>query len=231
MFGYMGTHLSSAYSTLALSCLVRKPVGNSPHPPLVILLHGYGSNEADLYALAEKLPVEFLVISARAPHTLSLGQYAWYALDYSSGEAVHNETEAEESRLLLRRFIDQVCKEFPVDTKRIFIIGFSQGAIMGYSVALTFPSLVCGVGALSGRLLEQIKPIVNVERVAGEQKLALFVGHGTLDKVLAVAHAHEAKAYLEGLNISLTYNEYPIAHAISSDEMQDLAEWLKQLNT
>lgn len=200
------------------------------HSPLVILLHGYGSNEADLFELAEKFPAEFLVISARAPHTLSMGQYAWYALDYSSGEAVHDIIQAEESRLLLKRFIDEVSQEFAVDTKRIFLIGFSQGAIMSYSVALTFPSLVRGIGALSGRLSEQIKPIVNVEREVGEAKLAVFVAHGTLDKVLPIQHAREAKEYLEGLEVTLTYGEYAIPHTISGVLTQALIHWLLHVN-
>lgn len=226
----MGTHLSSAYSTLSLSCLIREPAGDAKHPPLVILLHGYGSNEADLFGLAEKFPAEFLVISARAPHTLSLGQYAWYALDYSSGEAVHDERETEESRLLLKRFIDEVSKKFTVDPQRIFIIGFSQGAIMGYSVALTFPTLVCGIGALSGRILEEIKPIVNVERKEGGAKLAVFVAHGTLDTVLPIQYARSTKEYILGLDVSLIYNEYEIPHAISSKETQALMDWLLRVN-
>ncbi len=226
----MSTRLSSEYSTLSLSCLIRKSSGDATYSPLVILLHGYGSNEADLFVLAEKFPPEFLVVCARAPHTLSLGQYAWYALDYSSGVAVHDEKEAGESRLLLKKFIDQVCKEFAVDTQRIFIMGFSQGAIMSYSVALTFPTLIRGVGALSGRILEEIKPIVNVERKVGQAKLAVFVAHGTQDKVIPVAHAREAKEYLEGQDITLTYSEYAIPHAISGIEAQALIEWLLQVN-
>lgn len=230
MLKHMATHLSSDYSTLSLTCLVRKPAGAAKHSPLIILLHGYGSNEADLFSLAEKFPPEFLVISARAPHALSAGQYAWYSLNYSSGEAVHNEREAEESRLLIKRFIDQVCKEFAVDAQRIFIIGFSQGAIMSFTVALTFPSLVRGVGVLSGRILYQIKPIVNVERKEGEAKLAVFVAHGALDKVLSIAYAREAKEYLRGQDVTLTYNEYAIPHAISGEETHDLVDWLLRVN-
>ena len=82
-----------------------------------------------------------------------------------------------------------------------------------------------------GRLLEQIKPIINVERKAVGGKLGVFVAHGTLDKVLSIAHAREAKAYLQGLDVSLTYNEYPIAHTISSEETNDLIDWLVQVNT
>lgn len=226
----MRTQLSSAYSTLSLSCLMRKPAGDAKHSPLVILLHGYGSNEADLFGLAEKFPPEFLVISARAPHTLSLGQYAWFALNYSFGTTVHDKLQAEESRLLLKRFIDQVSKEFEVDTARIFIIGFSQGAIMSYSVALTFPALVRGIGALSGRILEEIKTIVSVESREGMSKLQVFVAHGAIDKVLPIQHAREAKEYLSKLDVSLTYNEYETPHVISSEEVRALIDWLLRAN-
>ena len=223
----MVTRLNSPYSTLSLSCLIKKPKEGVTYPPLALLLHGYGSNEADLFSLAEKLPPEFLVISARAPYTLSLGQYAWFALDYSSGAAVHDSMQAEESRLLLRQFIDQVVSEFNVDMKMIFLIGFSQGAIMSYSVALTNPSLVRGIAALSGRILEEIKPIVDISWGEKKDKLKVFVAHGTADKVLPIEHARAAKAYLVGLDVELSYIEYPIGHTISLLEVETLTQWLR----
>ena len=227
----MSTHLSSEYSTLSLSFMMRKPTHDAKHPPLVILLHGYGSNEADLFGLAKDFPPEFMVILARAPYTLSLGQYAWFALNYSSGAAVHDAVQAESSRLALKRFIDEVSNEFKVDTERVFLVGFSQGAIMSYSVGLTYPQLVRGIGALSGRLLEEIKPMINISRKAGEANIEVFLAHGVLDKVLPVERAREAKSYLVGLDVSLTYNEYEIPHTISTEESQALIKWLLRVNT
>ena len=92
---------------------------------LLLLLHGYGANEQDLFDLAEEFPPEFFVISVRAPFALSEGSYAWFAIDFSSGTPVNDKTQAEESRIMLRNFIDAVMEKFSVDTKKIFLLGFS----------------------------------------------------------------------------------------------------------
>ena len=220
----MHTSSKSELPKLSLQYLLRKPKTAISAPPFILLLHGFGSNEADLFDLADDIPPEFLVISVRAPRVLAEGQYAWFDLDFLSGEPIHDKVQAEESRHVLKRFIDEVVKEFPVDTSRIFLIGFSQGAIMSASVALTHPTLVKGIGLLSGRILEEIKPHVAATRAIA--KLKVFLAHGILDHVLPIRHAREAKAYLEELGVDLTYNEYPIPHAISRHEQIALLEWL-----
>src|SRR5690625_7444168 len=62
--------------------LERKPRIQLEKNPLILLIHGYGSNEEDLFSFAEDLPDEFHVISVRALKTLSMGMYAWYAIDF-----------------------------------------------------------------------------------------------------------------------------------------------------
>jgi len=63
---------------LSLEYKIREPKIPTDNPPLLILLHGYGSNEDDLFSFAPELPEEFLIISARAPLTLGVDSYAWY---------------------------------------------------------------------------------------------------------------------------------------------------------
>jgi phospholipase/carboxylesterase len=217
----------AALPHLPLEYLLRKPMIAALHPPLLILLHGYGSNEEDLFSLASLLPPEFLVIAARAPYVLTSGQYAWFHLDFSSGKMVHNEAQAEKSRLLLKHFIDEAAHAFAVDTTRISLVGFSQGAILSASVALTFPSLVCAIAMLSGRILEEIKPLVQ-KREAFKQ-FKVFLAHGTEDTVLPVSYAREAKVYLEELGVKLEYREYALPHTISGDECAALTLWLSTL--
>src|SRR5690625_757969 len=70
--------------------LERKPRIQLDKNPLILLIHGYGSNEEDLFSFAEDLPDEFHVISVRALHTLSAGMYAWYAIDFINMEKFNN---------------------------------------------------------------------------------------------------------------------------------------------
>lgn len=210
---------------LPLEYRLRTPTIDVGPPPLLILLHGYGSNEADLFDLANEMPPELLVLSVRAPYTLSRNQYAWFGLDFSSGKAIHDSVQAEKSRLLLKHFIDEAVREFMVDPKQIFLVGFSQGAIMSASIALTFPSLVSSIAMLSGRILEEIKNLV--ERGEAPAPLRVFLAHGTEDKVLPIFHAREAKKYLDTLQVELTYHEYPMQHSISMDERTALVQWVR----
>lgn len=212
---------------LSLQYLVRQPKEESAHPPLLLLLHGYGSNEADLTSLADELPPEFLVLSVRAPRILAKGSYAWFDIDFSSGTPVNDKEQAEESRLILKEFIDGVAKDFSVDAARIYMLGFSQGAIMSYSIALTFPGLIRGVAALSGRILKEIRSGVTNK---GNEELKIFIGHGTEDTVLRIDFAREAKTYLESIGITPEYHEYGVGHSIVRSETTDLARWFAKID-
>jgi phospholipase/carboxylesterase len=211
---------------IMLHYLVRMPKEGSAHPPLLLLLHGYGSNEEDLLDLADELPPQFLILSVRAPRILAKGSYAWFDIDFSSGTPVNDKAQAEESRLILKEFIDGVAKEFSVDAARIYMLGFSQGAIMSYSIALTNPGLIRGVAALSGRILKEIRSGVTRE---GNEELKIFIGHGTEDTVLRIDFAREAKTYLESIGITPEYHEYGVGHSISKEEIAKLREWFETI--
>lgn len=207
-----------------LSYLVKEPKLLSPKTPLLILLHGVGSNEKDLFSFAQQLPEKYLIVSARGPNTIGPDSYAWYEVDFSSGKPVINKQQAEQSRLLLIDFIEALKKKYSFDKKQVYICGFSQGAIMAYGLGLTRPDKVKGIALLSGRLMDEIKPLV---RPAAELKdLKVFMSHGTNDAVLGIHYAREGKAYLESLGVHPQYKEYPEGHTISSEMLKDLINWL-----
>lgn len=210
---------------LSLPCLVREPKVVSAKKRAIILLHGVGSNEQDLFNLADRLPADSYVISPRGQFVLGAGRYAWYQVDFSTGKPVINAAQEASSRELLLIFIRQIKQRYHVD--EVYIGGFSQGAIMSYSIGLTHPDEVRGVIALSGRLLDEIKPLV----LAGEKKyleeLKVFIAHGVQDRTLPVHYARTAKEYLETLTIPVAYQEYPTGHEISSLVLNDLNNWLQ----
>ena len=97
---------------------------------------------------------------------------------------------------------------------------------MSYSIALTFPKTVSAIAALSGRILKEIRPLVQKETLGA---LKIFIGHGAEDTVLRIDHARETKDYLATLGISPEYHEYSIGHGISTQEQDDVLEWFKKL--
>lgn len=210
---------------LSLPYLVREPKLVSTRKRAIILLHGVGSNEQDLFSLANRLPADSYVISPRGQFMLGTGRYAWYQVDFSTGKPVINEVQETSSRELILTFIRQIKQQYKVN--EVYIGGFSQGAIMSYGIALTHPDEVQGLIALSGRLLDEIKPFVFAGEKSYLKGLKVFIAHGVQDTVLPVYYARAAKEYLEKLAIPLTYHEYPTGHEISSLVLDDLNNWLK----
>jgi len=213
-----------AQTAAGLHYLVRQPVVSTAKPPVLIMLHGVGSNEEDLFSFADRIPGKYLVISARAPNTLSSGSYAWYDVDFPTGKPVYNLDQAEQSRVTLISFIQELGKSHAFDPARVYLCGFSQGAIMAYSVALTRPDLVHGIAAMSGRLLEEVKP--RIKRTPQLERLSFLITHGTQDAVLPVQGAKDADAYLRSLGITPTLKTYADGHTINAAMLADLLAWL-----
>lgn len=212
-------------TTTVLQYLVREPKIKSEHPPTIILLHGVGSNEADLFSFANQLPEKYLVISARALISLGGNSFAWYQVDFSTGKPVFNFQQEESSRATLIKFISQIKEKYSVNSNEIYLCGFSQGAIMSYSIGLTRPDLVKGIAVMSGRLLEEIKPLIATKEKL--QSLKIFISHGTSDNTLPIQYAKDANAFLKTLNISPGFKEYQAGHEINNLMLSDLVNWLK----
>lgn len=213
-----------ANDSISLKYLVREPQIKSQKTPAIILLHGVGSNEQDLFSFANKLPNKYLVIAARAPFMLGNNSFAWYQVDFSTGKPVYNMEQEKISRKLIVNFIEQLKVKYNLDTNEIYLCGFSQGAIMSYSVALTAPSLVKGIAVMSGRLLDEIKPQIAPAKL---QKLRIFIAHGQNDNTLPIHYAIDATAYLKTLNINAELKEYHAGHEINGEMLNELINWLK----
>ncbi|PZR20109.1 MAG: esterase [Flavobacterium psychrophilum] len=208
----------------SLQYLVRQPKVKTTHPPVVILMHGVGSNENDLFSLADQFPDNFLVLSARGPLTLSTGRYAWFHVDFATGKPVINFEEQEKSRQLIAKFISEIKNIYHPDNNNIYLCGFSQGGIMSYGVALTNPGLVKGIAVMSGRLLQEIRPMVQPSEEL--KKLNVFISHGVEDELLTIDYARDAKQWLENKGISPEYHEYHAAHQLLPQMANDMLKWL-----
>lgn len=215
---------TSVINKPSLTYLVREPKVKIEKPPLIILLHGVGSNENDLFSFANQLPDKYLVVAARAPLVVGPSNFAWYEVDFSTGKPVYNQQQEATSRKIILQFIDELKEFHSFDDKQIYLAGFSQGAIMSFTLGLLHPDKVHGVIALSGRILDEIKPLVARDKV---KMLKVFIGHGTHDNVLPVHYAHSSQSYLRQLHIEAAFHQYHEGHGISNQELQDLVEWLK----
>ena len=207
--------------------LVRPPKQVLEKNPLLLLLHGYGSNEADLFSFATELPDEYYIISLQAPFDLQYGSYAWYAINFDADASKFSDLDqARSSRNLVLTTLDELQRKYPIDAQAVALIGFSQGAILSYAIALTYPDRIQRVAALSGYLNTEIA-------AEGFEKnklanLQIYASHGTVDQVIPVEWARKSPEILTNLGVRVQFKEYPIGHGVSPQNFYDLTNWLQQ---
>jgi phospholipase/carboxylesterase len=211
---------------LSLEYLVREPKIKLEKNPLILLLHGYGSNEQDLFSFATELPDHYYIVSARAPYDLQYGSYAWYAINFDADENKFSDHEqAKISRDLIATFITELVAHYPIDSSNVNLVGFSQGSILSYAVALSHPEKISKVVAMSGYFNSEI--IEDNYSKKDFSKLQIFVSHGTSDQVIPIEWARKTPAILDNLHITNTYEEYPIGHGVSPQNFYDFKKWLE----
>ena len=205
--------------------LVRPPKLIVDKNPLLLLLHGYGSNEADLFSFAAELPDEYYVVSLQAPHDMQYGSYAWYSINFDADASKFSDLgEARTSRNLVISTLDDLQKKYPIDVQAVTLIGFSQGAILSYALALSYPDRIQRVAALSGYLNTEIAAADYEEN--NFASLQIFASHGTVDQVIPVEWARKAPACLTAMGIAIDFHEYPVGHGVSPQNFYDLRQWL-----
>ncbi len=210
----------------SIQYLERKPRVKTDGNPLMLLIHGYGSNEEDLFSFANDLPDEFHVISVRAVHTIMPGMYAWYDISFTDSGKFNNIPQGLKSMDLLLRFIDAITEKENLDKSQVWLCGFSQGAILSYSIALNFPEKIKNVVVLSG----YPEPDFLESKIDDNaySHLNFFISHGATDPVIPVEWGRRGKALLDELKIKNQYHEYPGGHGVDSSNYRDLLQWMME---
>lgn len=190
--------------------------------PLLILVHGYGSNEMDLFSFADELPDELQIVSLRAPNELGYNSFAWYSINFDADQNKFSDLdEAKVSLDLISEFIDEYTSSNNVDSQKIFLVGFSQGAILSYSLSLN-TNKVQHVVALSGYLNEDL-----VNENTTNKNVDYFCSHGTVDQVIPVEWARKAPEFLTKKGIENQFKEYPVGHGVHPQNFYDFRAWLQ----
>lgn len=214
-----------ANTSLSLHHVVRES-SLSKNAPLLIMLHGYGSDENDLFSFANELPEALFIISARAPYAMQPYGNAWYAINFDEEKGKWSDNEqAIMSRDLIAKFIDEVSATYPINKNNISLLGFSQGSILSYSVALTYPEKVKNIIALSGYINQDILPETKNRDYSN---LDFYCSHGSVDQVIPVYWARQTAPFLNALNIKNTYSEFPVGHGVAPQNFYELKDWLSK---
>jgi phospholipase/carboxylesterase len=202
------------------------PATDSQKPPLLLLLHGLGADENDLFGLAPFMDERFFIVSPRAPQTLPYGGFAWFELIIGPDGIGVSVKQFEQSRVLILKFVDELIEKHNLDPKRVFLCGFSQGAMMSVSAFLSEPLKFAAVVAMSGRAMPEMLP--ESEDFDALKDFPVFVTHGIYDQVLPIENGRATNEILSALPVDLVYKEYPMAHEISQESLHDVSSWLRK---
>jgi phospholipase/carboxylesterase len=192
-------------------------------PPLLIFLHGRGTDEEDLLGLAPMLDERLFLVSARAPFAYEYGGFTWYDITTT---AVPDPPRFRESCDRLHQFLLDVRAGYPVDPARVFLFGFSMGCVMSLAMALTAPELIRGVSANSGYVPEGTHLALRWQEL---QSVEFFITHGTIDPVIPIALARRSQELFNASNAKFTYREYPAGHELTEEGLRETAQWLTGL--
>lgn len=196
---------------------IYEPPGDGPHPTLLVL-HGWGANALDLLGLAPHLAAgRFLVLCPQGPMQTPLGPgmvgYGWYPL-IPGMPPKPQELQTARERIL--NFLDAATERYPIDAKRLGVVGFSQGGVMAYVLALGALSTWCPP--------EAVENVVDPDTL---RYLSTLIQHGSRDEIVTVDRARGSVESLRALRLPLTYREYDIGHEINHRSLADLSDWLR----
>ena len=212
-------------ATLSLEHRVRHPNTPKKQPPLILLLHGYGSNEDDLFSFAGSLPEIALVVSIRAPYSIQPTGFAWYNIYFDEVRGKwSDDQQAIEARDLIASLIDEIVEKYQANPHDVTLMGFSQGAILSYGIALTYPDKVKNVIAMSGYVNENIIE----EKKLDYNHLDFYCSHGTMDQVVLFDWAKQTPDFLKSRGVKFVFETFPIGHGVSPKNFYSLSDWLSK---
>ena len=210
-----------------LHYLVREPKNLNSKTTLLILLHGYGSNEEDLFSFVPTLPEDRSVVSFRAPLNSQYEGYSWYDIDLMNTENRIDIPQAKESLNGILENILKISNHYGLTDNETHLCGFSQGGILSYAMALENPQLFSKIACLScypeEKLMENmVKDKKKLER------LRFFISHGTEDAVIPLEWGRKGADLLYDLSCYFSFREYMSGHGVNQKNYMDLMDFFKK---
>jgi phospholipase/carboxylesterase len=204
-----------------------EPAAEGPFPT-VLAFHGWGANAFDLLGLAPYLGGgRFLMLCPQGPLEIPLGPstgYGWFPI--TMGGARRDDAEVEAAVDAAGKFLDAALERYPIDKRKLALLGFSQGGVMAYNLAIRQPERFAALVGISSWFPPELADKV-VNREALEQ-LPTLIQHGSRDEMIDVARARQSVESLRALKLPLTYREYDCGHEITAQGLRDLSNFLME---
>lgn len=199
------------------------PFGYEPNYPypLLVFLHGRGSNEEQILRLAPRLSRRnYLCIAPRGPHAMSARRDG--RIGYSWGPDDQDDPLVEE---YLFRAIEQTRRQYHVHSERIYLVGFREGAVLAYRLGLLYPERFAGVISLNGAMPARGGPLL---RLPEARQLRVFIGHGIANSVVPLSLAKRDHRLFYAAGMTARFRTFPTNHKIHPEMLRDVDHWIQE---
>jgi phospholipase/carboxylesterase len=209
-----------------LKYLVREPENINSKTTILFMLHGYGSNEEDLFSFRETLPKDWIIVSYRAPRDTDFEGFSWYDINFMNPDAFIDVPQAEESLDALVKSMMGITNHYGLTENETHLCGFSQGGILCYALALRYPELFSKIACMSSYLEEKL---INNKEISKDKKkiqnLRFFISHGTDDAVIPLEWARKTAEKMYELGPYFSFREYMNGHGVNQKNYMDLMDF------
>lgn len=187
--------------------------------PVIYAMHGKGSNEQNMLNLIQELQTDFILIGIRG------GFVQGHGYEYFSIKSIGNPNRESFDKSIkdLESFIDYAAQTYPIDTHHQYLLGFSQGAILSMTLALTMGNKIKGIVALNGYVPNFVKEEYPIESV---EEVSIYISHGEYDPVFPLHIGKENAEFFQGRSQRVRFTTYPVGHEVSYENQQDFMNWL-----
>jgi phospholipase/carboxylesterase len=206
---------------------LRPPQGQRDKYPALIMMHGWGANEGDIFELVPFVREDVIIAAPRAPLIATddpRGSFCWFTSSRMGKPQPHEFSDAVK---LIIDFIERLeeATGFPVDREQVYVGGFSQGGAMSYLVACAHPAEIAGAIVHSGFMPTPSPIELKLEGIKGKPFIML---HGSNETVIPLERGQDSATYLKNLGAEVEFHTFPIAHETNLPSRQALADWLNK---
>jgi len=195
--------------------LVRRPQEKAHPKRILLLLHGHLGNEKVMWTLTKPIPDKIIMIAPRAPVKMGEDQYSWHKIspNWHSIDAYQKLAEVLMNRVNLWK------ENEGLEISHYDVMGFSQGAVMAYALAIIYPELIRKVAALAGFIphswMQQLQDISFNHK-------SFYIAHGTQDEIVPIEKARQTVSWLKEKNAWVTFCETETGHKLSVNCFNEL---------
>ncbi|HLE93523.1 MAG TPA: alpha/beta hydrolase-fold protein [Sulfuricaulis sp.] len=201
----------------------------------IIWLHGLGADGHDFEALVPELrlplrpALRFVFPHAPfRPVTINGGYVmrAWYDIAMTENGIEQNRNHILESEKILQSLIAEQ-KQGGIPCDQIVLAGFSQGGTVALLTGLHYPEPLAGILSLSAPVPFAKSLMAEIHHA--NERVPIFMAHGTEDQMIPFSMAESARKIMTAHGLTLTWHEYATGHSVVTDEIRDIANWLKRV--